>query len=218
MKSKKFSFSVAIAIVLSLGFVSTQTFAATQSGKARVNSKKSSNTRQKAPALAPVATAPSSSAPLDIRFAATVGVGIDDGNFGFGAGFRADLPVNLEQLRLRVGGETGIYRFSVTGGSFLVFPIAVTGQYVIEGTTLPFKPYVRAAIGIDIVSFSTDASASVTLPNGQVVSSSASSSSTEFHFVVSPGAMIPETQFFAELPLGAFAGGFLIMPTVGYQF
>lgn len=219
MKSTKFSSNIVLAALLSLGLAAPQALAATKSGKAPATSKKSSSARQKAPALAPTSTeSASSSAPLDIRFAATVGIGLNDGNFGFGAGFRADLPVNLEQLRLRVGGETGIYRFSVTGGSFLVFPIAVTGQYAIEGLNLPVKPYVRAAIGIDIVSFSTDASASVTLPGGQVVSTSASSSGTEFHFVVTPGAMIPDTQFFAELPFGTVAGGFLIMPTVGYQF
>jgi hypothetical protein len=214
MKTKRFFSSFLFVSCLMLPMLMT---AGDASAKVRRKVTNKKTALRNAPPTAP-SRSESASGPLDIQFGATVGLGINDGNFGFGAGFRADLPLTLEQISLRVGAETGIYRFSFTGGSLLVFPLVATGQYQIEGLNLPFKAYVRSAIGIDIVSASVDAT-TVTLPGvGQVSTASSSDTTVKFHFVVAPGAMIPNTQVFAELPIGTVAGGFLILPTVGYRF
>ncbi len=144
--------------------------------------------------------APVNTGPKLVRFAGTAGLGIIDGFFTIGAGFRADYPVWLNKLPVRLGGETGIYRISVTGQGVTIIPIALSAEYAIPAKVSPKVDfYGRAAMGLD-------------------VAMAGSTTTTKFHGVLEPGMNFYNKQFFVALPFGTQAGGFLLMPTFGIRF
>ena len=157
--------------------------------------------------LAPTSAAPSvyqQDAPAQLQWSATGSLGMNDGNFGFGAGFRGELPVKFKRLTLRIGGETGIYRFAPAGASVWIVPFAVTSAYDLQFTdTNAILPYIRVALGLDVTMFHAG---------------NASDTSAKLHLVFHPGFDIPNTRYFGELAIGAMGGGFLLLPTFGARF
>jgi hypothetical protein len=158
-------------------------------------------------------------APTDYRpmYSADLGLG-SVGNFTFGAGFRADIPVTLDENNFTFGGQTGFYYVpSHTDAANIstkgwVIPILATALYHFK-TSNSLKPYIGIAMGIDIAHGSYSGSNSVAPLAGN------SNTNVDFAFLVKPGFDFGMgSQYYFEVPFGTMASNFTIIPSIGMHF
>ena len=144
-------------------------------------------------------------------FSANVGFGGINSTFVYGLGLRVDVPMMMDGNSVAFGGETGIYFGS---NSVYVIPILVTGKFNIKASSGTLHPYIGLGLGVSIAH-----AGGGTVSSGGFTVSVPSASSTDFTALIKPGVNFGDhSEWFAELPFGTMAGGFTILPSVGYHF
>jgi hypothetical protein len=158
-------------------------------------------------------------------FAATHGGGSSDiqwgvqgpfelinGNAYWGAYVSGDYPLMND---ITIGGESGFLIGSSNGISIFDIPIAVTGKYHLNMSSMPnWRPYVGAALGLSVLH-----TGGGTVTVGNVTGTAASDTSAKFRFEAKVGtAFQPGPGLMSEIRLGVVDGNFLFAPSIGYNF
>ena len=171
-------------------------------------------------AAAPVAA--SSSYSLHPEAGVTLGFGSIDSRFVYGFGLQMEWPMTLEGSAYAFGVQSGFYYGSKTetiGAAATkiksrawTVPILFTGKYFIVSKVDFLKPYFAAGVGLSLDHVNGDI-------NKNGVAEHKSGTDINFAILLRPGITVgAEQKWFAELPLGLFAGEFTILPSVGMHF
>lgn len=151
---------------------------------------------------APVSSEPrrSGGSTLNWTPSASFGLGSIDSRFHLGVTGKVETTVDFEGNSIKVGGRTG-FLLSLDDVSGWVIPMTATAGYEFapQGGLTPYFN-VDLGISIDHVSVATFSDTRV-----------------KFAGFVTPGVRF-QGNYFAEMPFGTLAGGFMILPSVGMRF
>lgn len=134
-------------------------------------------------------------------FGIDAGLGVIDSKFNFGAGLRAELPVNFNSTALKVGGQTGFY-VGPSDPTTWTLPVLATASYAFKSYQ-EMLPYIGFGLGFSIAHVSVG---------------SASKSSTDFAFLFKPGCNFSKGNYYFEVPIGTLANAFVFLPSIGAHF